>query len=301
MAGRAPMLLDAAVGTALEAMGVDTSPPLWSARALLDAPDALKKIHESHLRAGADAITTATFRLAPRALAAAGLADRAFDLVRRAVDIAGAASEKVQPDALILGSVGPLADCYRPQDAPQVGEAEQDHAERIDMLVRAGVDIILIETMNNVAEALVAARAAHAAAPGRWILSVICDATAPGRILSGEPMADLLDAAPPDPMAVGVNCVAAPDMFAQLCALHDLRPDLPLIAYANTARLTPEGAWERTDSESPQHYAEIASAWLGLPLVLLGGCCGTTADHVAALRRMIDRRTPPARDASRIA
>ncbi len=299
MRRRAPLLIDAAVGTALERLGVDVSPPLWSARALLEGPEILRRIHESHLRAGADALTAATFRLHRRALARAGMEHHAFDLIRRAVDLAGEATEKIQPDALIMGSVGPLEDCYRPQDAPPAEEAEQEHAERIDLLVRAGVDIVLFETMNNVSEALAAARAAHAAAGGRWILSCVCRAGAPGVLLSGEPIADLLEAMPVRPLAVGVNCVAAPDMQAHLQIMHDQRPDLPLIAYANTARLTTDGAWESTEATSPDWYADCASTWLDFPIAFLGGCCGTTPAHVAALRRLLDDHAVSAHGVSR--
>ena len=92
----APLIIDGATGTELERAGVDISLPLWSARAVVEAPDALREIHRSYLQAGAGAITTCTFRTNGRALRKVGWGDRARAMTGRAVEIAREARE--EPD-----------------------------------------------------------------------------------------------------------------------------------------------------------------------------------------------------------
>ncbi len=128
------LILDGATGTELNRRGVDTGLPLWSANALMNDRDAkiLQEIHEDYLRAGADIITTNTFRTHRRALAPSGNANRAFELTRRAVDIARAAIASVKSDSpkFIAGSISTLEDCYRPDLVPTDDELRAEHSER---------------------------------------------------------------------------------------------------------------------------------------------------------------------------
>ena len=102
------LLLDGATGTELERRGVDISLPLWSARALLDAPQVLQDIHSDYLAAGANAITANTFRTHSRSLAKAGLGDQAGALSRQAGEIDNRARDEHNPDAIVLVSIAPL-------------------------------------------------------------------------------------------------------------------------------------------------------------------------------------------------
>jgi homocysteine S-methyltransferase len=111
------LILDGATGTELNRRGVDTGLPLWSGKALIHERDAkiLQDIHEDYLRAGADIISTNTFRTNRRALATSANADRAFELTRRAVDIARAAIANVASDrpCFVAGSISTLEECGR--------------------------------------------------------------------------------------------------------------------------------------------------------------------------------------------
>src|SRR5687767_2878313 len=113
------LILDGATGTELNRRGVDTGLPLWSANALLNDKDSniLKQIHIDYLNAGADIVTTNTFRTHRRALIPSGNADRALELTRRAVDIARDATSDVKSDSpkFVAGSISTLEDCYRPE------------------------------------------------------------------------------------------------------------------------------------------------------------------------------------------
>ena len=145
--GEPPMLiLDGATGTELDRRGVDVTLPLWSARAMIDAPEVLEEIHGDYLRAGADAIVTNTFRTHERSLARAGLPGESGPLTRAAVEIACRARDAVRPEALVFGSVSPLEDCYCPELAPDRSTCTEEHTRMIVDLVDAGVDHVLIET-----------------------------------------------------------------------------------------------------------------------------------------------------------
>ncbi|MCH8165330.1 MAG: homocysteine S-methyltransferase family protein [Planctomycetes bacterium] len=285
-----PLLLDGATGTELGRRGVDISLPLWSARALLEAPDVLHAIHHDFLAAGADAITANTFRTHRRSLAKAGMGHRAAELTRLAVEIAKAARDEQKPDAIVLGSVAPLEDCYQPALAPDEPTCRAEHAEMIGNLVDAGVDVILIETMNNLPEARAAAREAQRLAPSKWIISFCTKSLGPaGILLSGEPIADLLGGLH-DAYAVGVNCVAAPSVEAQVRLLRESMPDhVRILAYANIGYADEAGNWMVTDAVDPAQYAKYAQRWIDAGATIVGGCCGTTPGTIQAIADQLIR------------
>lgn len=281
----APLLLDGATGTELERRGVACDLPLWSARALTGAPEVLTAIHRDYVGAGVDALTANTFRTHARSLAAAGMADRARAWVELAVACARGAAAGAEREIFVLGSVAPLEDCYRPDLVPSLPELEHEHRAHADHLAGAGVDAILVETMNTAREARVAAQAARACGLP-MIVSFVCDADA--RLLSGEPLDEALDAvAPFDPVAVGVNCLPARAVPACLEVLA--AADLPFAVYANLG--APGDADDaRSDDCTPEEFAAAALEWLARGARLVGGCCGTRPDHLRAVRRAIDRR-----------
>jgi S-methylmethionine-dependent homocysteine/selenocysteine methylase len=279
------LLLDGATGTELDRRGVDISLPLWSARALIDAPDVVGDIHRDYLAAGADAVTAATFRTHRRTLTKAGLGDQAAALTRRAVEIARRARDEVNSGALVLGSVAPLEDCYRPDLAPDPKSCRAEHAEMIGNLVEAGVDLVLIETMNNAAESEAAVEAARKLAPDTWIVSFCARSDGPpGVLLSGEPLAPLLEELH-DAAAVGVNCVAAPAMESQVKLLRETLPaGVAVAAYANVGFADEAGNWVSTNAVEPDRYAQYARAWIDAGATLVGGCCGTTPEAIRAIK-----------------
>jgi len=278
------LILDGATGTELNRRGVDTGLPLWSANALLNERDAtiLQGIHEDYLRAGADIITTNTFRTHRRALASSGNADHALELTRRAVDIARAAIISVNSDApkFIAGSISTLEDCYRPDLVPSDDELRAEHSDRILHLVECGVDLILIETINTIREAVIMAKLAVATGTP-VVVSFVCDRD--GKILSGETLTEAANQLLPLGISViGVNCGPTPNLAKPLAELQAAcGKDFPLIAYGNIGYADEEVGWVNTDSENPKAYCEHAIHW---PVKIVGGCCGTTPEHVHQLK-----------------
>ena len=276
-----PILLDGATGTELDRRGVDISLPLWSARAVLDAPDVLRQIHTDYVAAGAEVITANTFRTHARSLAATQLSDRASELTRRAVEIA---REAAGGCAYVAGSQAPLEDCYSPHLVPDDQTLRSEHAAMAQNLASADVDLILVETQNTIREAVAATRAAVATGVPT-LVSFVCGAD--GRLLSGESLRDAVASVLPFRLqAVLVNCAPATKMTELLHELKHAVGDFPFGAYANTGCWNPGTGWQPTDAENPGRYAEYAQEWLHVGARLVGGCCGTTPTHIASLHAL---------------
>ncbi len=279
------LLLDGATGTELNRRGVDTGLPLWSANALItDAGlNVLRQVHLDYLNAGADIITTNTFRTNRRALAGKGLS--AHELTLRAVATAREAVAEFGKPALVAGSVSSLEDCYRPDLVPPAGECHAEHTERIHDLVEGGVDLLLIETMNSIYEAVIAAKIATATGLPTWV-TFVCDKK--GSILSGESLTHAAEILMPFGVrALGVNCMPAHTIAQPLKELRAICGDnFPLMAYGNIGYVDDEQGWINTDATDPQGYLQHARNW---PAQIIGACCGSTPDHILALKQGIVR------------
>lgn len=275
------LLLDGATGSELEARGVRANLPLWSSWALLEAPETLREIHADYLGAGAEALTAATFRTHARSLAGAGLENRAEELTALAVRLAREAVLRTGRAAFVLGSAAPLEDCYAPERVPDADALAREHAAHARHLRAAGVDAVLVETINTLREGVAAVRAARDAGL-TTLVSFLCGADA--RLLSDEPLDEALAAvAPFEPTAVGVNCLA-PHLVAP-CLGPLLASGRPVLVYANVL-----GAGARPEHASPAGYAAEALRWVAAGVRGVGGCCGTTPAHIRALARRL--RTP---------
>ncbi|HYQ96006.1 MAG TPA: homocysteine S-methyltransferase family protein [Candidatus Eisenbacteria bacterium] len=278
------ILLDGALGTELELRQISTPLPLWSAQALFDSPDAVRSIHEGYVRAGADILTANTFRATPRTLAKAGRAADTERMVGRAVSLAREAADRARGarEILIAGALAPLEDCYRPDLAPDPALAEREHAEQAVRLARAGVDLILIETMNSTAEAKAALRGAKPS--GLPVLvSFICKSAT--EILNGESLADAVRAVEPfKPDVILVNCTA-PDTIAACLEEMARSTRSPIGCYPNAgAPDIAHGTWLFDPAWTPEKFAEAAATWVARGAQVIGGCCGVGPDHIRALR-----------------
>ena len=281
------IILDGALGTELERRGVPAPLPLWSASALLDAPDTVRAIHEDYVLSGADIITANTFRSTPRTLAKAGRAGEAERLTEKAVALAREAADRtrVAREVLIAGAMAPLEDCYRPDLAPESKLAEREHAEQAVRLARAGVDLILIETMNSTAEAKAALRGAKPTGLP-VIVSFICKNAL--EIWNGESLQDAVRAVEPfKPDAILVNCVG-PDTVGDCLGAMGRVTRLPLGCYPNAGEPDmARGTWRFDPAWTPERFAEAALEWVARGAQIVGGCCGIGPDHIKALRLVL--------------
>ena len=286
------VVLDGPMGTELAQMGCDTSLPLWSARPMMESPERVVKVHLGYLRAGADIVTTNTFRTNLRTFEQAGLGlSDAKNATQLAVDCASRARALAgRPGARVAGSIAPVEDCYHPERVPSEGELAEEHGLLARWLAEGGVDLILVETMNSILEARVAVRAAAETGLPVWA-SVICsDAYS---LLSGEPLA----AAVPlvieaGATAVGVNCIPI-ELTDVLVAEVSAATSFPVIAYPNGG-IADRGSWTPDTALTAARFADRATHWIDGGASIIGGCCGTDSSHIEALRRVVDNRVPPA-------
>ena len=274
------IFLDGALGTELSRWGVDTSPPLWSARSLGEDADAVTEIHLDALRAGAQVLTACTFRTHERILARAGWGGRSAELNARAIRAAREAlAQEPARQALVAGSVGPLEDCFRPDLVPSREELRAEHGLHARSLRAAGADLALVETMGTRREASAAVTAAVASGLPAWCSFVTAG---PGRLLSGEPLRDAVAAVEDlGAEAVLLNCIptaaALPDLESLLgCAT--VRAGI----YPNVGHARGVEGWRRELMLTPEDFALRMEAFADLGATILGGCCGTQPEHVAA-------------------
>lgn len=286
------LVLDGAIGTELERRGVKTGLPLWSAAALVDCPDRVAAIHADYVAAGADILVANTFRTNVRTLRRAGrLADGPV-LNRQAVGLARrAAGARPAAPPLVAASVAPVEDCYRPDRVPDEAVLGSEHAQMMAWLQAAEPDLVWIETMNTVREARAAAEAA-ATAGLPFVVSFVVQQT--GELLSGEPLEEGVTAVElADPLTIGLNCVPPRGLTAILPRLRRAT-GRPLAAYAHINNATPIRGWSFSQSLGPAEYARYVRQWLDLGVRIVGGCCGTTPEHIRAVRGLFGPgRQPP--------
>jgi methionine synthase I (cobalamin-dependent) len=285
------VILDGAIGT--EILRRDVT---WADHQLLARPDVVRAIHTDYIRAGADVISTNTFQLARRNLlghfkdeehmrriGAPDMATRAETLLRAAAELARQAREQAaggRPVA-IAGAITTLEWCFRPDLAPSPEQARAEYVELIGTLADAGCDLVLIETVNSTSEASVAAEAARQVGIPAWV-AFVCDEQ--GRLFTGETMAEAEAAlAGPAPEVILLNCAPPDDARAGLRALVASRK-APAGLYPHIGRFDPP-EWLFTDEYPPERYLAEAREWADMGARVIGGCCGTTPDHIAVLAR----------------
>jgi homocysteine S-methyltransferase len=279
------VVLDGATGTELARRGVETSSPQWSAAALVTAPEVVREIHRDYVAAGAEIVTANTFRTHARNLKVVGWGDRVEELTCRAVELVREAAAGAEHGVWVAGSQAPLADCYSPELTPDDDELEAEHRLMSLNLAAAGVDLILVETMPTLREALAATRAAVSVGLP-VITSVVCDENA--RLLSGELLVEAsAQIAGLGVAAISVNCTPGDGVLPALIAMEAGAPGLPRGAYANVGRMDRVAGWVQTANVDPEVYAAQAAEWVAAGVRVVGGCCGTTPEHVRRLAEIV--------------
>jgi len=304
LAAHPQLVLDGALGTELGRRGADLADPLWSARLLLDDPDLIRAVHLDYFRAGANVATTATYQASFEGFARRGLdAAATAELMRLAVRLACEAREQFvaeapqRPRPLVAASVGPygamLSDGseYRGDYGLDEAALMAFHRPRLQVLAAAGADLLACETLPCLAEARALARLLQEL-PGHyaWIAFSCRD----GRHDSqGEPWAACVAALDgfAQVAAIGVNCTA-PEHIAELVATARAHTRKPIVVYPNSGEQydAPHKRWLATGPHAA--LAEQALDWADAGARLIGGCCRTTPDDIAALCRRWAAHTP---------
>lgn len=288
------LLLDGGLGSLLIAMGLESgrASEAWIA----EQPERVVEAHRAYVEAGSDVIHTATFGASPPKLEAAGLAGRCRELNSAAVALArrAAGSGRLRLPAsggtLIAGDVGPTGKLLPPMGGAGEESLYRAFREQTEALAEAGADLISIETMYDLREALAAVRAARETG-----LPVMASMTFEARprgffTIMGNRLGESLEAlAGAGAAVVGLNCgVGSGEMLAMVREAASL--GLPLAAQPNAGkpRATPDGVVY--EDASPESFARDLTAMADAGARLLGGCCGTDPAFIRHAREALDRR-----------
>jgi S-methylmethionine-dependent homocysteine/selenocysteine methylase len=289
------ILLDGGFGTELARRGFDTSLPLFPAQALLSGRDMVREIHADYIQAGAEVITANTFCTAEVALRTANLEQMKSSLPETSVTLACEAAEDAgKTDVEITASLSPLS-AYFPGGNPgetELRAAQEDHAAAIAL---TGVDLVFCETMTSVREARAALEAADSAGMDAVVSLVPKDAR---HLLSGETIDTAVRALTPfNPLAICLNCCSIEVMDIAVPTLLSVT-DLPVGAYASAAsEMFKSKILVPTDVSAIQ-YVQHARRWQELGVRMIGGCCGTTPEHIKILREKLHTGSGAAEEAA---
>jgi homocysteine S-methyltransferase len=282
---RGPLLADGGMGTLLFSRGVPQ-------RACLDElvasrPDLIGAIHREYLEAGADILETATFGANRSRLAGYGLADQAARLNRRGAQLAREARDVGGRDVLVAGSVGPLGTPTRELASHDEAAIRATFREQIDGLLEGGVDLFVLETFSDLLHLRLAIDEARRAAD----LPILAEMTFGEELVAADgttPEMAAAELALADVDGIGVNCGAGP--FGCLEALDRMGPPSPTVARSimPNAGLPQRIEGRFVYAAGPDYLGAIVPRMLATGARILGGCCGTTPEHVATMRAALD-------------
>jgi homocysteine S-methyltransferase len=255
------------------------------------APHLVKQVHEEFLRAGADVIETNTFGASSFKLQSFGLDQKVHEINLRGAQLA---REAAGDDAYVAGSIGPLGVPIEPIGRVGFDEARADFAKRAKALAEGGADLIILETFLYTSELEQAILGARDVCDLPLIAQVVIRN---GESLAvGTPVSDAvcrIDGFAPE--VVGFNCAVGPKEMLDALEIAVTRTRRPISLMPNAGE--PRRVEGRTIYlGSPEYFAEFSKRFVQTGARIIGGCCGTTPEHVKAMRRAIAALEPPPRD-----
>jgi 5-methyltetrahydrofolate--homocysteine methyltransferase len=274
------IVADGATGTMLQAAGLPagTPPDRW----VLENPDPIRDLQRAYVEAGSDLVVACTFGANRARLARVGLADRIVEINRRAVQIA---REAAAGRAYVAADIGPTGELLAPIGKLTHAQAVEIFAEQAAALAQAGVDVLYVETMSDLNEMKAAVEGAQQAAPGVPVFATF-SFDHHGRTTMGvkpEQAAEALQAL--GVAAFGANCGATLEMTeGAIAKMHEAAPEAFLIAKPNAGKPRMEGR-EVVYGATPEDMAAYARKFVALGARVVGGCCGSTPEHIKAIAK----------------
>ncbi len=291
------LLLDGGFGRELHFRGVEVPQTIWSAGALITAPEVVQQIHLDYILAGADVITTNTYGLIRSDLIKEGIEEQFAALNTSACRLAVKAREKSSREVMIAGSLPPLGGSFRPDLVGLSSELEALYHEQAELLA-PHVDLLLCETMSSIAEGHAAVKAACRTGKPVWVAWTLHEDRS-GSLRSGESIDDAMAALKGLPVdGCLANCCSPESITNAMSQM--VRSGVPWIGgYANTFTAIPndwtldgekdtDGLLSLRSDLDPDSYAVHVRNWLAAGATVVGGCCGTRPEHTVAMRAVIE-------------
>ncbi len=287
---RGPLLLDGAFGTLLHGRGISIDQSFDAVN--ITDPGLVASIHRDYIDAGADIIETNTFGANRLKLAEVGREDQVEAINQAGVAIARRVIAGSFREVLLAGSVGPLGVRMAPLGRVTEEQAIEVFSEQIRALVSAepaGVDLLIFETMSDVKEVAAAVTAARAVAPDIPIVTQMTF-TRDDRVLLGNSPDDVANRlAELDVDVIGANCSGGPAQLLRIVSImHQTRPEMAISAAPNAGWPEQLQAGRVMYPATPSYFEEYARSFVAAGATLVGGCCGTTAAHISAMRHALD-------------
>lgn len=279
------LLADGAMGTLLFARGID--PNVCIEQLVLDQPDVIRRVHEDYIAAGADIIETDTFGANCYRLKRHGLQDRVRDINFKAARLARDAREIHGHPVFIAGAIGPTGRMLATVGDIKAEEVRTAIREQTEALLEGGVDLIILETFPDIAEL----REAIAAVKASCDLPIVAQCTfqRDNRTLGGEPPDEVANvAASLGVDAAGINCSLGPHNALEVIEQMAGAASIPLSAMPNA------GLPKYVDNRlvyraTPEYFADYTKRLALAGANIIGGCCGSTPEHTAAMRETLDQ------------
>ena len=282
--GERPAVIDGGMGTLLQDRGLTDggAGELWN----VERAEVVRECHESYAQAGARILTTNTFGGTRPRLQMHGLEDRVHELNRAAAAIARSVADA--HGALVAGDLGPTGELLAPLGTMDADEAREIFAEQLRGLRDGGIDLVLIETMSDLGEVQAAVDAAHEVVPDLPVIATLSFDTNLRTMMGVRPADAVTTLASAGVDAVGANCGRGPgEMEAIAAQMAEARPSgLLLVAQSNAGLPQVVGDHFEYDA-SPTDLAEHARALQKLGIDLIGACCGSTPEHIAAIHEAV--------------
>ena len=286
IAEKGVLLADGATGTNLFASGLEAgeAPELWNEA----QPEKITALHQGFVDAGADIILTNSFGGTRHRLKLHHAEDRVFELNRKAAELARGVADNAGRKVIVAGSVGPTGELLVPLGALTEEAAVAAFTEQLEGLKAGGVDVAWIETMSAPGEIRAAAEAAiRVGLP--YVYTGSFDTA--GKTMMGLPPKDIHGVAEgleAKPIAVGANCgVGASDILASLLDMSDADPEATIVIKGNCGIPEFRGS-EIFYSGTPDLMANYTRLAVDGGARIVGGCCGTSFAHLAAMRKALD-------------
>jgi methionine synthase / methylenetetrahydrofolate reductase (NADH) len=290
--GERPLLGDGAMGTMLYARGVALDACFDVLN--LNDPKIVQGIHSEYIQAGADWIETNTFGANRFKLTVHGLSAKVRDINLRGAKLARDVRETMGRDVFVLGSVGPLGKYLAPLGSITLEEARAAFLEQAEGLLEGGVDAFVVETFSDLTEMRLAVEAIRAITDLPIVTQV---AFTQDRVtFLGQTPAEVVRTLRGLPVqAIGANCsVGSSTLFDVLEQMLPEAGGLPVAIQPNAG--LPSRIGERLIYvSSPAYMAEYAARMIASGARMVGGCCGTNAEHIRAMRAVVDRHAPRSR------
>ncbi|UCG87815.1 MAG: homocysteine S-methyltransferase family protein [Gemmatimonadota bacterium] len=280
-------MADGAMGTMLFDRGLQ--PGACPESVTLSHPEMLGRIAQLYLDAGADILTTNTFGASPARLSTYGLEDKTEVLNETAVRVI---RDVVGDRAYVAGSCGPSGKLLEPYGDAKPDDLYEGFCRQAGSLAAAGVDCVFVETMVDLAEARLAVRAVKDTAPNIPVAACMTfDPTPKGyySVMGVSVAAAAAGLAESGAEAVGSNCGNGSENMVEVAREFKEATDLPVIIQPNAGMPQTEGGRIVYD-ETPDYMATAAKELVALGIAVIGGCCGTTPEHIAAIRAVVDER-----------